>query len=298
MLSRARGQARGTWLAALTVALGLVALVLLADAVRQGPTRLDAFDQGLAGLRDTAIGASLFGAADVIGSVPVWFGLVVILAIALLSVSLASSVQLVALVVVAEVVTTVVKQMVDRSRPLGAETVDLLVSAGFPSGHVTRTAVVVGGLLVLVPWCRQRPRLIIGAGLVAVLVMGLARVSAGVHYTTDILGACLLSAVLLGAWCLLDALRRAPNPAVRDSAVGRAGLLAALALAVLLVGPTAAWAASPSPTAGSGGDPRSSGQGPGLVGDAGDGDPRHPRDRRRIRRHHLCLRPTDSPPST
>jgi hypothetical protein len=40
-------------------------------------------------------------------------------------------------------------------------------------------------------------------------------------------------------------------------------------LGLWLVDPSAVWAASPSPSAGIGGDPRSSGQGPGLVGDAG-----------------------------
>ena len=63
----------------------------------------------------------------------------------------------------------------------------------------------------------------------------------------------------------------------RSAAVGpRRRVAAALTLSmfVVLLGlrlgdPSAAWAASPSPSAGSGGDPRSSGQGPGFVGDAG-----------------------------
>jgi hypothetical protein len=46
-------------------------------------------------------------------------------------------------------------------------------------------------------------------------------------------------------------------------------LLVAGVLAVLLLGASVAavWAADPSTTPGTGGDPRSSGQGPGLVGD-------------------------------
>lgn len=62
-------------------------------------------------------------------------------------------------------------------------------------------------------------------------------------------------------WAAPDA-RRKP---LRVSAVGT---LAALLLLLLLV-PTLTRAASPSPNAGVVGDPRSSGQGPGLVGDAG-----------------------------
>lgn len=46
-----------------------------------------------------------------------------------------------------------------------------------------------------------------------------------------------------------------------DALAGAAGLVAWLAFAVT------ALAASPSPTTAPGGDPRSSGQGPGLVGD-------------------------------
>lgn len=49
----------------------------------------------------------------------------------------------------------------------------------------------------------------------------------------------------------------------------RAGGLAVISLALLLLGPPVALGASPSPITGAGGDPRSSGQGPGFVGDAG-----------------------------
>ena len=49
--------------------------------------------------------------------------------------------------------------------------------------------------------------------------------------------------------------------AALDALRGAAGAILWLALASPALG------ASPSPTAGSGGDPRSSGQGPGLVGD-------------------------------
>lgn len=45
------------------------------------------------------------------------------------------------------------------------------------------------------------------------------------------------------------------------------GTLAAIVLAVLLAVPAATLASSPSPTTAAAGDPRSTGQGPGLVGD-------------------------------
>lgn len=53
---------------------------------------------------------------------------------------------------------------------------------------------------------------------------------------------------------------RWPSP-VRSAATARSGALAWLTTA------TVALAASPTPTAAAGGDPRSAGEGPGLVGD-------------------------------
>jgi hypothetical protein len=55
----------------------------------------------------------------------------------------------------------------------------------------------------------------------------------------------------------------------RTSAVLRSSAAAALGSVLWLVTAAAAWAASPSPGPATGGDPRSSGQGPGLVGDPG-----------------------------
>ena len=247
MLTWIRAVDRGTSRAVATVALAMVALVLLAAAVRHGPSWLDAFDEGLWSVRASAIG-SLLGTADLVAGMPVWVALVVTVAIALSSVSLAHSVRLVALIVVAELASTLVKLVVDRPRPLGAESFDLLVSSGFPSGHVTRVAVAVGGLLVLVPFCRRHPIPVIGLGLVAILIVGLARVSARAHYTTDVLGACLLTAALLGSWYLLDPSSRVTKPAARKGSVRRAGFIASLPLAILLVGPSAVWATSPSRT--------------------------------------------------
>ena len=55
---------------------------------------------------------------------------------------------------------------------------------------------------------------------------------------------------------------------MRSSSAVRAAGIAATVAAVVQLTAAAAWAASPSPTAAAAaGDPRSSGQGPGLVGD-------------------------------
>lgn len=266
MMAWIRSRDRSTWVSAVAVFLALMALVPLALAVREGPTALDAYDLGLWRLRETAIGAGVLGATDLVASLPVWAVLVATVAVALASTSLGQSLRLVALVLVAELATIVVKVVVDRPRPDSTGSLDL-VAAGFPSGHVTRTAVLVGGLLVLMPWCRRHPRAVVSVGLLAIAVMGVARVSARAHYTTDVLGACLFTAALLGAWHLLGGSPRIA--AARRSSTSRPGLLAVLAMALVLVGPSVVSAASPSPSANTGGDPRSSGQGPGLVGDAG-----------------------------
>jgi hypothetical protein len=65
--------------------------------------------------------------------------------------------------------------------------------------------------------------------------------------------------------------RPGPSAALepRRSVVAAVTLSMFVLLGLRLVDPSAAWAASPSPDAASGGDARSSGQGPGLVGDAG-----------------------------
>lgn len=61
--------------------------------------------------------------------------------------------------------------------------------------------------------------------------------------------------------------RRRPLAAAVALATGAAAILAGLAWAALGAFTATALAASPSPSAGIGGDPRSSGQGPGLVGE-------------------------------
>jgi hypothetical protein len=61
--------------------------------------------------------------------------------------------------------------------------------------------------------------------------------------------------------------RTAGNPARRFAARLRSAASIVLALSAVAIRGTVAFAASPSPTGGVGGDPRSSGQGPGLVGD-------------------------------
>mgnify|MGYP000341895308 FL=1 len=214
MLSDARRR-----LAALTFALSISVLVILAVAVRGGPTVLDVTDPRLVALRVGPVDA-LLDAADLAGSLPLWAGAVALLTVALARTKLRLGGEAFVVAVGAEIAATAIKAVVGRARPPGAELSDLLVAAGFPSGHVTRTAVLIGLVIALAPWAQRRPRLAIALGLVAVALVGLARVSSAAHFTSDVLGACLLAAAILAGWRWISssADARAPAPTLSPAA--------------------------------------------------------------------------------
>lgn len=197
--------------ALLALAISAFVLTVLSVVVGPGPLPIDAADAALAAVRDRGAGAAILTAADIAGSSPVWGIAAVLSALVVARSSRRRATELVLVLLLAEAVTTVLKVVVARPRPAGGPTLDLLVAAGFPSGHVTRAAVMVGAVLVLVPWCARHPRLTIAFGVASVAVMGVARVSARAHHTTDVLGACLLAAALLAAWALVRGGRLKPE---------------------------------------------------------------------------------------
>ena len=198
MLSDARRR-----VAALTFALAIPVFVVLAVAVRGGPTVLDVVDPVLVALRVGPLDSLLDG-VDLAGSLPVWAIAVAMLTVRLAQAELRLGAQALVVAVGAEAAATVIKALVGRARPPGAELADLLVASGFPSGHVTRTAVLVGIVIALAPWTARRPILAIAFAVVAVALMGLARVSSGAHFTSDVAGACLLAAGMLAGWLLIS----------------------------------------------------------------------------------------------
>jgi undecaprenyl-diphosphatase len=106
-----------------------------------------------------------------------------------------------AALLLAEIATTVLKLLVGRSRPPGAD-LQGLIDFGYPSGHVARiTAVcVVVGVLWLAGHRRWAWWAVLGA---LVAGMAAARVISGAHYLTDTLGGLLvglLVGVLVLAW--------------------------------------------------------------------------------------------------
>jgi YegS/Rv2252/BmrU family lipid kinase len=95
------------------------------------------------------------------------------------------------------------KYLIGRNRPEWQDTLGLLDSRAFPSGHASQTATLAGLCLVLAVMLVRRAnvRRLIGAGLVVVVLIVCAdRLLLGRHYWTDVTGGILLGAglVLLG----------------------------------------------------------------------------------------------------
>ena len=189
-------------LPALTIAFSLAVLGALGLLVSAGYAGLDVFDPRIVELRSTTLDP-LLDALDIAGRFPVWPAVVTLIAIVLRR-GWRGTTEALSVVVVTELATTATKAVFARERPPGADVGDLIVAAGFPSGHVTRTAVLVGIVLFLIGADPPRRRLIVTLGVVLVMAMAIARVSADAHYTSDVLGALLLSATILAGWDLVS----------------------------------------------------------------------------------------------
>lgn len=96
----------------------------------------------------------------------------------------------------AELATAVLKAVVDRPRPPSVALADLVPTASFPSGHIVRTLVALGVAATLVLPSRLR-RWVVGAAALFMLVLGLARVASGEHWTSDVIGGYLLGGLWL-----------------------------------------------------------------------------------------------------
>jgi undecaprenyl-diphosphatase len=93
-----------------------------------------------------------------------------------------------------------VKTLVGRLRPVVESPVAHAPGNSFPSGHALDSMVVYGGLvLVFLPVVAPRLRKVfIGVPMVVVVLIGLSRISLGVHFLSDVLAGWLLGAAWLG----------------------------------------------------------------------------------------------------
>lgn len=97
----------------------------------------------------------------------------------------------------ANALTTGVKELVDRTRPIVQDPVAAAPGLSFPSGHSLGSAVTYGVLaLVFLPVVPVRfRRAVIIAAVTLVVAVGVCRVALGVHFPSDVLGGW-----LLGLW--------------------------------------------------------------------------------------------------
>ena len=183
--------------AAQAAAIFLAAFVLLGVGVSLGDLffdlpLLDAFRNVPA----TAIGPVLH-ALNEVGYPAIWDTAVIVIALAAALVLRRRAPLLVpAGLIAAEAITVGAKLIVGRARPNGVIVQDLVTQASFPSGHTVRI-VVTAWLLVIAawPWLRARGLALpaILAALAVSALIGAARVAAGEHFPSDVLGGYLLS---------------------------------------------------------------------------------------------------------
>ena len=91
----------------------------------------------------------------------------------------------------AGVLTTVLKNVIQRPRPIGADQFLHGESFSFPSGHALGSLIGYGMLayLLVLPVDRRRQQLlIVAAAGVLIVAIGFSRLYLGVHYFSDIIG--------------------------------------------------------------------------------------------------------------
>ena len=205
----------GSRRAAATAAIGgLGAVLVLALTIHPGATAADLLDPGIRAASSWL--DPVAAALNLLGQLPFWAALVALQA-ALVRGRPWLALEVLAVSAAVEGLSAVVRLAVDRPRPELAHATDLLIAAGFPSGHVARAVVFAATTLVVVPWL-QRHRgawLVLGVALVA--LMAGARLLASAHYASDTLGGALLGAAVVGVWSLLSRLRRPGAAAERLS---------------------------------------------------------------------------------
>jgi membrane-associated phospholipid phosphatase len=181
---------------ALVAAVFCVALAGLALTVGAGPLPIDLSIRDALHVGDPI--PILLQGLNLAGGALVWDAGVAVLIVALVAIHRRIDAFWVAAGLFAgEALATALKLIVDRPRPPGIAVVDLVTQASFPSGHVTRTAVTLGVLVLMFASGRSRRIVASLVALAFVLAMGIARIESSEHWPTDVLGSLLLAGIVI-----------------------------------------------------------------------------------------------------
>lgn len=91
------------------------------------------------------------------------------------------------------------KEIINRARPI-SDLADLVPTASYPSGHVTRGVAGLGALALVLICMNPGLRGVLWTPFAVILVLlGIARVASGQHWPTDVVGGYLLGAAVLSA---------------------------------------------------------------------------------------------------
>ena len=189
-----------------------LALVVLGSLVGSGPLPVDLL------IREALrVGGPVplpLDLLNTIGDPLVWDGAVILIAAAVwLRGRRIEAAWIAGGLIVAELLATAIKVLVDRPRPPGIVVTDWITQASFPSGHATRAAA--AGILFVMFWPFGRRSRVVATAVVVVVaaLMGLARIIAGEHWPTDVLGAYLLVGALAAAAAAIPQRIRRTGPA-------------------------------------------------------------------------------------
>jgi membrane-associated phospholipid phosphatase len=207
---------------ALGAAVLFVALLLLVSSSSSGLLRLDratATDLHRYALSHPGFTSTMRGVSNS-GKTVVWFVVTALVAGWLLWRRL-RRLAIFAVVTVAgsALLNNVVKLAVHRARPHLSDPVAVAAGKSFPSGHAQAAIVGYGMLLaVFLPIIPRRWRPVtITAAAVLVLLIGFSRISLGVHYLSDVIGAYLIGTVwLIGMISAFRTWRREEGKPVAD----------------------------------------------------------------------------------
>jgi undecaprenyl-diphosphatase len=199
---------------ALIAVLSAIGLILLAVMVGNGPLPIDLTVRDAVHVGDPV--PPLLDVLNVVGGALVWdVALAVVVGGLFLAHRRIDAASLAGAVFVGETLDTAIKLLVDRPRPSGPAVIDLVTQASFPSGHVTRTAITLALLALLVAGTRPARFLGAAVAVVVTILMGLARIESGEHWPTDVLGAFFLAAFVVAVALALRARFSRSAPARR-----------------------------------------------------------------------------------